>query len=50
MKKLVIAIFIAFLTVIGCELPYTGPILRVDDVDRYLHSVNIYSTSSYQTR
>ena len=39
MKKLRIAIFIASLTVIGCDLPYTGSILTVDDVDRYLHSV-----------
>ena len=39
MKKLLIAIFIVSLSVIGCDLPYTGPILTVDDVDRYLHSV-----------
>ena len=39
MQKLLIAIFILSLSVIGCELPYTGPILTVDDVDRYLHSV-----------
>ena len=38
MKKLLIAIFIASLSIIGCELPYTGPILTVDDVDRYRHS------------
>ena len=38
MKKLLIAIFIVSLTVIGCEIPYTGPMLTVDDVDRYLHS------------
>ena len=35
---MLITIFIASLTVIGCEFPYTGPILTVDDVDRYLHS------------
>ena len=39
MKKLLIAIFIVSLTFTGCELPYTGPILTVDDVDRYRHSV-----------
>ena len=38
MKKLLIAIFIASLSVIGCEIPYTGPMLTVDDVDQYLHS------------
>ena len=38
MKKLLIAIFIVSLTVIGCEIPYTGPMLTVDDVDRYLYS------------
>ena len=39
MEKLLIAIFIVSLAVTGCELPYTGPILTVDDVDRYRHSV-----------
>ena len=39
MKKLLIAIFIMSLAFIGCELPYTGSILTVDDVDRYRHSV-----------
>ena len=39
MEKLLVAIFIVSLTVTGCELPYTGPILTVDDVDRYRHSV-----------
>ena len=39
MQKLRIAIFIMSLAFIGCELPYTGPILTVDDVDRYRHSV-----------
>ena len=38
MTKLLIAIFIVSLTVIGCEIPYTGPMLTVDDVDRYLYS------------
>ena len=38
MKKLLIAIFIVSLSVIGCEIPYTGPMLTVDDVDQYLHS------------
>ena len=39
MEKLLVAIFIVSLAVTGCELPYTGPILTVDDVDRYRHSV-----------
>lgn len=38
MKKLLIAIFIVSLTVIGCDIPYTGPMLTVDDVDQYLDS------------
>ena len=39
MKKLLFAIFAIFVGVIGCEVPYTGPILTVDDVDRYYKSV-----------
>ena len=39
MKKLLFAIFIMFVSVIGCEVPYTGPLLSVRDVDRYLNSV-----------
>ena len=38
MKKLLIAIFIASLSVIGCDIPYTGHMLTVDDVDQHLHS------------
>ena len=38
MKKLLIAIFIISVSIIGCDIPYTGPILSVDDVDRYLKS------------
>ena len=38
MKKLLIAIFIVSLTITGCEIPYTGHMLTVDDVDQYLHS------------
>ena len=38
MEKLLIAIFIVSLTITGCEIPYTGPMLTVDDVDQYLHS------------
>ena len=39
MKKLLLAIFVMCLSVIGCETPYTGPMLTVDHVDRYLHAV-----------
>ena len=38
MKKLLIAIFILSVSVIGCDIPYTGPMLTVDDVDQYLHA------------
>ena len=38
MKKLLFAIFIISVSIIGCEVPYTGPLLSVDDVDRYLKS------------
>ena len=38
MKKLLIATFIISMSIIGCDVPYTGPILSVDDVDRYLKS------------
>ncbi len=38
MKKLIIAIFIIFVSIIGCDVPYMGPILSVDDVDRYIKS------------
>ncbi len=38
MKKFLLAIFIMSLSIIGCEIPYTGPMLTVDRVDQYLHS------------
>lgn len=38
MKKLLVAIFIISVSIVGCDIPYTGPILSVDDVDRYLKS------------
>lgn len=38
MKKLIIAIFIMSASIIGCDVPYMGPILSVDDVDRYIKS------------
>lgn len=38
MKKLLMAIFVMSLSIIGCEIPYTGPMLTVDRVDQYLHS------------
>ncbi|MDE0322514.1 MAG: collagen-like protein [Candidatus Poribacteria bacterium] len=37
MKKLLMAIFVISLSIIGCEIPYTGPMLTVDHVDQYLH-------------
>ena len=49
MKKLLIAIFIVSLTVIGCEIPYTGPMLTVDDVDRYLYSTLVRTLSACKT-
>ena len=39
MKKLLLAIFIVSLSVTGCENPYIGSTLTVDNVDRYRHSV-----------
>ena len=39
MKKLLIAIFIISVNLIGCDVPYSGPMLRVNDVDRYLKSM-----------
>ena len=38
MKKLLFIIFIMSVSIIGCEVPYTGPILSVNDVDRFLKS------------
>lgn len=38
MKKLLLAIFVMYVGIIGCEVPYTGPLLSVNDVDRYLKS------------
>lgn len=40
MKKLLLAIFVMCVSAIGCEIPYTGPMLTVDDVDQYLHSID----------
>ena len=37
MKKLLFAIFAMAVNLIGCEIPYTGPLLSVRDVDRYLN-------------
>ena len=34
MNKLLFAIFVVCLSIIGCEIPYTGPMLTVDNVDR----------------
>ena len=39
MKKLLIAIFIISVNLIGCDVPYSGPMLTVNDVDRYLKSM-----------
>ena len=38
MKKLLFAIFVISVSVIGCDVPYSGPMLTVNDVDRYLKS------------
>ena len=38
MKKLLFAIFILSVSIIGCEVPYTGPLLSVNDVDQFLRS------------
>ena len=38
MKKLLMAIFVTSLSIIGCEIPYTGPMLTVDRVDQYLRN------------
>ncbi len=39
MKKLLFAIFIfMFVSIIGCEVPYTGPLLSVNDVTQFLRS------------
>ena len=38
MKKLLFAIFVMSVGIIGCEVPYTGPLLSVNDVDQYLKS------------
>ena len=38
MKKLLLAILVMSVSIIGCEVPYTGPLLSVNDVDRYLKS------------
>lgn len=38
MKKLLLAIFIMSVSVIGCEIPYTGPLLTVNDVNQFLRS------------
>lgn len=38
MKKLLMAVFVMSLGIIGCEIPYTGPMLTVDRVDQYLHN------------
>ena len=40
MKKLLIAIFVMSVSVVGCDVPYSGPILTVNDVDRYLKSMD----------
>ena len=40
MKKLLIAIFVVSVTIIGCDVPYSGPMLTVNDVDRYLESMD----------
>lgn len=40
MKKLLIAIFVMSVTIIGCDVPYSGPMLTVNDVDRYLESMD----------
>lgn len=37
MKKLLFAIFVMSVSIIGCEVPYTGPLLSVRNVDRYLN-------------
>lgn len=39
-KKLLIAIFVVSVSVIGCDVPYSGPMLTVNDVDRYLKSMD----------
>ncbi len=38
MKKLLLAIFVVSVSVIGCDVPYTGPALTVNDVNRFLKS------------
>jgi hypothetical protein len=39
MKKLLFAIFVMSVSIIGCDVPYSGPMLTVNDVDRYLKSM-----------
>ncbi len=38
MRKLLFAIFVMSVSIIGCEVPYTGPLLSVNDVERYLET------------
>ena len=38
MKKLLLAIFLISVGIVGCDVPYTGPALTVNDVNRFLKS------------
>ena len=38
MKKLLLAIFVISVSIVGCDVPYTGPALTVNDVSRFLKS------------